>query len=131
MGLLDRLRVRPPAQLQPHRGPEGEPRRAVDPVGGPRLLGRLGAGRGRPGAGPTAALSLGLNSPDLLLLSMDNGAGAASQLPMAGITVYRSVWITVEDPEGDGAYDVKIYTNGQTRPFTFGTATNAKLLGAG
>src|SRR5206468_3973727 len=39
------------------------------------------------GAGPTAALSLGLNSPDLLLLSVDNGAGAASQLPMAGVTV--------------------------------------------
>ena len=65
------------------------------------------------GQGDAASLGVALNSNDLLQFSSNpvQTVGAAS------ITTFRSVWITVEDPEGDDTYEVHLYTNGQNQPF--------------
>jgi hypothetical protein len=75
-------------------------------------------------AGASAGLSFVLNSGDLLQMSTQpvDGLGAVAA------TSFRSVWATVQDPEGDNTYNVTVYTNGQTDALAiFGTANDLTL----
>ncbi len=78
------------------------------------------------GEGSTASVSFSLNSGDVLQFS---AVGGPLQLSSASITTFRTLWVTVEDPEGDETYDVTVYANGQTTPFSFVTRTGIALAG--
>jgi uncharacterized protein (DUF3820 family) len=79
------------------------------------------------GAGSSAALGFALQTGDLMQMSTN----PLQQMQAAHITTFRSIWVTVQDPEGDNTYDITFYMNGQTTPFTiFGTQSNAALQAA-
>jgi hypothetical protein len=77
--------------------------------------------------GPTASASFALNSGDLLLFS---SAGTNQSLSTASDKTFRSLWVTVEDREGDDTYDVTVYANGSTTPFSFASGIGISLAGA-
>jgi hypothetical protein len=67
--------------------------------------------------------SFALNSGDVLLFS----AAPVVQYTNAFNNTFRSIWVTVMDPEADGTYDINVYTNGRITPFSFGTGTGIAL----
>ncbi|MBI4583402.1 MAG: hypothetical protein HY717_05195 [Planctomycetes bacterium] len=115
-----RAHPNPPAYMNPQATGDGSP---ID--GG---LGQVGIYFVNDGslteAGATAALSFSLESGDL----MDLSSNTNNQLQGAHINTFRNLWVTVEDPEKDNTYNINLYINGQTAPFTFfGTAQNVTL----
>jgi hypothetical protein len=120
-----RVDPKPPAFMNAQPTGDGEPL-----SGG--ALGDVGfyfvnRGNALPAAGPSAACSFALNSGDQLLFSADAASGGPFLYTPAAISTFRSIWVTVEDPEGDGTFDVTVYTNGRASPFGFTTGTGLKL----
>ncbi|MBN1441515.1 MAG: hypothetical protein JXA90_02350, partial [Planctomycetes bacterium] len=81
---------------------------------------------GDAGLGDEGGLAFSLQS------SADSGqmqmsTNPAVTLPAAHIDVFRSIWVTVEDPEGDDTYDITVYVNGDETPFQSYTVTDAAL----
>ena len=66
------------------------------------------------GNGGTAGAALTLQTGGLMQLS----SAPVTTLPGADIETFRSVWVTVVDPEGDETYDVTVYLNGEEVPTT-------------
>ncbi len=64
--------------------------------------------------GASAGLGFTLNSNDLLQVT----SNPVQELDVAGNTTFRSLWVTIEDPEGDNVYAVTTYTNGREEVFT-------------
>jgi hypothetical protein len=78
-------------------------------------------------AGQPASLSVSLQSGDQMQLSTE----PVSTLDAADIDAFRTLWLTVQDAEGDGTYDVTTYVNGEATPFeSFGTLAGAGLQAA-
>lgn len=75
-------------------------------------------------AGDSAALSFSLQSGDALQVSTET----VSSLDAHDIDLWRSIWVTVEDPEADDTYNLQVWVNGQTTPIdVFGVTTDVEL----
>ncbi len=124
---MARWRIDPdaPAYLGATAGGDGEPL-VGDALGnvGLHFRNELGA---LATEGPTSSVSFGLNSGSVLLFSGVTQPLQPDNLPGTVNTVFRSLWVTVEDPEGDATYSINVYTNGGTTPFGFVTGTGRLL----
>ena len=83
--------------------------------------GTLGTG------GAPASLSVNLNSGDVMQMS----TAPLETMDGTSATIFRSFWVTIEDPEDDDTYDVTFYINGNDTPFVlFGSVQNVALQAA-
>ncbi len=122
-----RWRVDPdaPSYMNPSSTGDGEPL-----VGG--ALGNVGflfrnENPALASEGPTASVTFNFNTGGQLQFSADNAAGGPFVLPNTPITTYHSLWVTVEDPDRNNTYNITVYANGQTTPFSFATRTGLAL----
>jgi K319-like protein len=66
----------------------------------------------------SACASFAMNSGNQLQFS----ANPVETLTSFPATTFHALWVTVEDPQNDGTYEVKTYVNGRTQPFSFPSA---------
>ncbi len=124
---MARWRIDPdaPAYLAATAGGDGEPL-VGDALGNIGMHFRNSAGA-LAAEGPTSSVSFSMNSGGVLLFSATTQPGQPDNLPGVVNTVFRSLWVTVEDPEGDATYSINVYTNGRTTPFAFVTGGSVLL----
>ncbi|MCZ6796195.1 MAG: hypothetical protein O7J95_21500 [Planctomycetota bacterium] len=75
--------------------------------------------------GATAGLAFSLESGDDMQIS----TVPLTELDAAQISSFRSIWVTVEDPDGDELYSVTVYLNGSEAPFETFTFMATALQG--